>query len=73
MTLRAKNISDTAAPEVISTPLHGYYETLIQNMAGNTCLDNKPHSIVTLQRPSSAHSSVPLLGRTICRRCGKEF
>lgn len=72
MTLRTKNSSDTAAPEVISTPVHGYYETLIQNMAGNTCLGNKPHSIVTLQRPS-AHSSVPLLGRTICRRCGKEF
>ena len=72
MTLRTKKISDTAAPESISTPLHGYYETLIQNIAGNTCLGNKPHSIVTLQRPS-AHSSVPLLGRTICRRCGKEF
>ena len=72
MTLRTKSISDTAVSEVSSTPVHGYYETLIQNMAGNTCLDNKPHSIVTLQRPS-AHSTVPLLGRTICRRCGKEF
>ena len=72
MTLRIKNSSDTAVSEVSSTPVHGYYETLIQNMAGNTCLGNKPHSIVTLQRPS-AHSTVPLLGRTICRRCGKEF
>lgn len=72
MTLRTKDIKLQAVAADYEAPLHGYYETLIQNMAGNTCLDHKPHCIVTLQRPS-AHSTVPLLGKTVCRKCGKVF
>ena len=38
MTLRANNIKLQTVPADYETPRHGYYETLIQNMAGNTCL-----------------------------------
>ncbi len=60
------------SPESYNASRKGYYERLLQEIAGNTCCHQKPHRIVTRSRVGR-NSYIHFLGKTVCTICGREF